>query len=133
MAFKKGQSGNPTGRPKKDGASLKPLLEKHGKAVLQQVINQALEGDIVACRLILDRLYPAIKSAAAVVKVNVGNTLEQTGDNVIAATLGGSIPPDIGSQLITALANQSKLIELTELTERISALEQANEFKSTTN
>jgi len=124
VAYKKGQSGNPSGRPKKDGANLKPLLEKHGKAVLQQVIDQAMEGDIVACRLILDRLYPAIKSAAAVVKIDVGDTLEETGSNVIASTLSGSIPPDIGSQLITALANQSKLIELTELSKRIETLEQ---------
>ncbi len=35
----------------------------------------------------------------------------------------GDTPPDIGAQLITALANQAKLIEITELEARIEALE----------
>ena len=64
MSFQKGQSGNPSGRPKKDTANLKPLLLKHGESVLQKVIDSALEGDLTACKLVLDRLYPAIKSQA---------------------------------------------------------------------
>jgi hypothetical protein len=35
----------------------------------------------------------------------------------------GQIPPDIGSQLITALSNQGKLVELQELTERLDRIE----------
>jgi hypothetical protein len=35
----------------------------------------------------------------------------------------GQIPPDIGSQLITALANQSRIVEIDELTKRIEILE----------
>jgi hypothetical protein len=49
--------------------------------------------------------------------------MAEQGGEIIRATLSGSIPPDIGSQLITALANQSKIIEIEELTQRIIALE----------
>jgi hypothetical protein len=35
----------------------------------------------------------------------------------------GKIPPDIGSQLITALSNQGKLIELQEMAERLQRIE----------
>ena len=38
--------------------------------------------------------------------------------------MAGQIPPDIGSQLITALVNQAKIVEIDELTRRIEALEQ---------
>jgi hypothetical protein len=41
----------------------------------------------------------------------------------------GKIPPDIGSQLITALANQTKIIEIDDLTKRIEVLEQTREHK----
>lgn len=37
--------------------------------------------------------------------------------------MSGKIPPDIGSQLITALSSQGKLIELQEMAERLQRIE----------
>jgi len=124
MAFKKGQSGNPSGRPKKDTANLKPLLAMHGEAVLQKVIDTALEGDLTACKLVLDRLYPAIKTQAMPVSIPVGDSLPETGSNVVTETMNGNVPPDIGASLITALSNQAKLVEFTELSQRLERIEQ---------
>lgn len=124
MTFIKGQSGNPSGRPKQDTANLKPLLAKHGESVLQKVIDAALEGDLTACKLVLDRLYPAIKSQAMPVNIPVGATLPETGNNVVTETMCGNVPPDIGASLITALSNQAKLVEFTELSQRLERIEQ---------
>lgn len=124
MAFTKGKSGNPSGRPKKDTANLKPLLAKHGESVLQKVIDAALEGDLTACKLVLDRLYPAIKSQAMPVNIPVGETLPETGNNIVIETMTGNVPPDIGASLITALSNQAKLVEFTELSQRLERIEQ---------
>jgi len=123
--FEKGVSGNPSGRPKSDTANLKPLLAKHGESVLQKVIDTALSGDLAACKLILDRLYPAIKAQAATVNINATGTLSEQGQEIITSTLNGSVPPDISQMLLNGLANQAKLIETTELIERIEALENA--------
>ena len=122
--FEKGKSGNPSGRPKSDTANLKPLLAKHGKDVLQKVIDAALEGDLTACKLVLDRLYPAIKSQAMPVNIPVGSTLPETGNNIVTETMTGNVPPDIGASLITALSNQAKLVEFTELSQRLERIEQ---------
>ena len=124
MAFTKGKSGNPSGRPKKDTANLKPLLAKHGESVLQKVIDAALEGDLTACKLVLDRLYPAIKPQAMPVNVPVGKTLPETGINIVTETMTGNVAPDIGASLITALSNQAKLVELTELSQQLARVEQ---------
>jgi len=124
MSFKKGQSGNPSGRPKQDTANLKPLLAQHGESVLQKVIDAALEGDLTACKLVLDRLYPAIKSQAMPVNIPVGETLPETGNNIVTETMTGNVPPDIGASLITALSNQAKLVEFTELSLRLERIEQ---------
>jgi len=123
--FEKGKSGNPSGRPKSDTANLKPLLAKHGKDVLQKVVDTALGGDLTACKLILDRLYPTIKAQAATININAKGTLAEQGQEVIASTLSGDIPPDVSQMLLAGLANQAKLIETTELIERIEALEDA--------
>ena len=124
MAFTKGKSGDPSGRPKKDTANLKPLLAKHGESVLKKVIDAALEGDLTACKLVLDRLYPAIKSQAMPVNIPVGETLPETGNNIVTETMTGNVPPDIGASLITALSNQAKLVELTEVSQRLERIEQ---------
>jgi len=91
MTFVKGQSGNPSGRPKADTASLRPLLNQHGADVLQIVFNAAKNGDMVACRLILERLYPAIKPQSLPVTIPMGESLPETGQNVIAETMKGNI------------------------------------------
>ena len=124
MAFTKGKSGNPSGRPKTDTANLKPLLVKHGEPVLQKVIDAALEGDLTACKLVLDRLYPGIKSQAMPVNIPVGATLPETDNSVVTETMSGNVPPDIGASLITALSNQAKLVEFTELSLRLARIEQ---------
>ena len=35
----------------------------------------------------------------------------------------GNVPPDIGASLITALSNQAKLVEFTELSLRLARIE----------
>jgi hypothetical protein len=68
--FKKGQSGNPNGRPKKI-PELRELLanvlgdEKDGKsaaeAILMALRNKAIKGDVRAAELLLDRAYGKAK------------------------------------------------------------------------
>tara|TARA_R110000868_G_scaffold81874_1_gene231605 strand:+ start:3286 stop:3606 length:321 start_codon:yes stop_codon:yes gene_type:complete len=70
--FKKGKSGNPTGRPKKIpeiDILLADILseEKDGmeaaKAVLLSLRNKAIKGDVRAIEVLLDRAYGKAKSS----------------------------------------------------------------------
>lgn len=125
MAFKKGESGNPAGRKPGTtaGAKIRKAIEKDSALILQSVINAAIGGDMTACKMLLDRITPALKPQALPVVIEIGETLPETGGNVINATMDGSIPPDIGSQLITALTNQAKIIEQQEIIERLTRIE----------
>ena len=127
--FKPGQSGNPGGRPKRDTAQLAEKLKTHGASVLQVVVDQALAGEMVACRLILERLYPPIKPSSQPVKFKTSqeDSLSATGQNVINAIAAGNLAPDTGIQIINALSSLAKIIEVDELTRRIEALESKNE------
>ena len=123
--FKAGVSGNPKGRPKnKTAATLlrKSILEDMPE-IIQTLVSQAKNGDTAAAKILLDRCCPALKPQAMAVNLPVNGTLAEQGGEIIRATLSGQIPPDIGAQLISALSNQGKLIELQELTQRIEALE----------
>jgi hypothetical protein len=123
--FKPGQSGNPKGRPKnKTPATLlrKSIIDDMPDIILK-LVEQAKEGDTAAAKILLDRCVPSLKPQAMAINLPVNGTLAEQGGEIIRATLSGNIPPDIGAQLITALANQSKIIEIDELTQRIEALE----------
>ncbi|MGZ8237133.1 MAG: DUF5681 domain-containing protein [Methylobacter sp.] len=123
--FKKGTSGNPKGRPKnKTPATLlrKSIAEAMPEIILT-LIQQAKDGDTAAAKVLLDRVCPALKPQAMPISLPVNGSLTEQGGEIIRATMAGQIPPDIGSQLITALAAQSKIIEIDELTQRIAALE----------
>lgn len=123
--FKKGVSGNPSGRPagKTPGAKIRKAIEAQADSILKSVIDAAVSGDIQACKILLDRITPTLKPQAQPISVPSNDTLTGQGSEIIKGVMGGSIPPDIGSQLLTALAAQSKIIEIDELTKRIEALE----------
>ena len=124
--FKAGISGNPKGRPKdKTPATLlrKSIVDDMPEIILK-LVEQAKNGDTAAAKILLDRCCPILKPQAMAINLPVNGSLAEQGGEIIRATLSGNIPPDIGAQIITALANQGKLIELQELTERIEILEE---------
>ncbi len=125
MRFQKGQTGNPKGRPPVSvtAAKVRKGLADDLPDILTKLIELAKQGDTTAIKLILDRVCPAIKPQALPVNLPIVESLAAQGQEVINATMTGKIPPDIGSQLITALSNQGKLIELQELSDRLTRIE----------
>lgn len=123
--FKPGQSGNPKGREpgKTPAAKLRQSIVKAMPEILAQLVEQAKAGDVAAAKVLLDRVCPPLKPQALPISLPVNGSLTEQGGEIIRATMAGQIPPDIGSQLITALAAQSKIIEIDELTKRIETLE----------
>lgn len=63
--FTKGQSGNPAGRPigsKNKSTQFKELLEEDLPALVSALRNRALDGDMNAMRLLLERLVPKVQT-----------------------------------------------------------------------
>ena len=129
--FQPGVSGNPKGKPKdRTPATLlrKAIIDDMPEIILK-LVEQAKNGDTAAAKILLDRCCPTLKPQAIAINLPVYGSLAEQGAEIIRATMTGQIGPDIGSQLITALSNQGKLIELQELTERLSRLEKMLELR----
>jgi len=122
--FKKGVSGNIKGRESGKTASveLRKTINLESNEIIKVLVEQAKAGDVQAAKVLLDRIVPPLKSQALPVNIPIGESLPETGGNVVNATMSGSIPPDIGAQLIRALTDQSKLVELEEITQRLARL-----------
>ena len=125
MRFEKGKRGNPAGRKPLSitATKVRKNLAEDLPAILAKLVELAKQGDTTAIKLILDRICPTIKPQALPVNLPIVESLAGQGQEVINATMTGKIPPDIGSQLITALSNQGKLIELQELADRLTRIE----------
>jgi Family of unknown function (DUF5681) len=129
--FVKGQSGNEAGRPKgtTTASKIRKDIEEALPDILATVIKAAKGGDITAAKILIDRLCPTLKPVALPINLPVSGGLVEQGNEVIRAILDGEIPPDVGAALITALANQGKLIDLEEVSTRLANIERQLEAR----
>lgn len=128
VAFKKGQSGNPAGRPRRTdtAAALRREICTHADGIVGMLVKRAKDdGDVMAARLLLDRIIAPLKpieAAAAPIPLPHGSALQQ-GDALLRAIAAGALPPGTGATLIQAVASLARVAELRELEARISKLE----------
>ncbi len=124
--FLPGHSGNAGGRPKRESV-LRKQLEEGSDDAITQVINAAAEGDMTACRLILERTVPVRKASYEAVAFEMDDSsLADAAKSVLRAVAAGVLSPDVGAMLITAVNNTAKIIEVDELERRLAALEDSN-------
>lgn len=126
--FAPGKSGNPGGRVARENKQLREKLQRDGGQVIDVVLAEALKGDMAACRLILDRLVPALKPTAAPVSIDLP---EQAGIAGVArafivAAASGAMPADVAAQMVGAVASLARITEIDELAQRLDALEALN-------
>jgi len=128
MAFEKGRSGNPRGRPpgRPDRrAQWREALEKHGDALVAKAVELALNGDSQALKLCIDRAIPAYRPTAEPVRFEIeGDTLTAKAESILAAVSEGSIDPQTGRALIDAIGSLVKVQEIDEIQRRLDALEE---------
>ncbi|NEV64130.1 DUF5681 domain-containing protein [Thiorhodococcus minor] len=127
MAFKKGQSGNPKGRPKGIvcQAKLRAAILKDIPDIIETLVKAAKDGDTQAAKLLMDRSIPAIKPTSEPTTFKMGETLAESGQAILEAVATGKMSTDQGTALMQALAGLARVTEVTELEQRIAALEQA--------
>ena len=125
--FAKGQTGNPGGRPG-NLAKLRAKLTAGSDEVASVVLDAAKAGDMQACRLILERIVPALKPIAEPVAFALDDTdLPSTARSIMRAIADGTLPGDQGKVLLDAVLGMSRVIEVADLERRLKALEASME------
>lgn len=124
-----GQSGNPKGRPigsRNKKNVIAEEFEKDGSAVARVVMNAALEGDMQAANMVLQRLSPPLRARAEKVtfELSPDAPLHQQANQVLASVAEGAIDPETGKLLIDCIQSVAGIRAVDELEKRLIALEE---------
>ena len=88
MAFQKGKSGNPGGRPK-EVAEVRELAKKHGPAAIERLVtlmdSENERTAVAACQALLDRGYGKPHAS-----IEHSGNLAVTYDDVVTRMMNGS-------------------------------------------
>ena len=128
--FAKGHSGNPAGKPPgcrhKATRAAEALLAGEAGALTRKAIETALQGDVAALRLCLERLLPPRKDRP--IEVDLPALKRPSDITAAMATLAravgeGQLTPSEAQAVASLLEGHRKAIETEELEARIVALE----------
>jgi len=128
--FKRGQSGNPGGRPKgslnKATLASQALLDGEAEVLTRKVVELAKAGNPMALRLCLERVLPPRKDRPinfTLPKIKGAEDLAKALGAILEAVANGEITPGEGQALTDILAAYRKVLETADLEARVSALE----------
>jgi hypothetical protein len=134
MKFSKGQSGNPSGRPKNTGHRqllFSELVTPHRKEIVSKCIGMALEGNEAMLRVLLERLLPTIPKDDPVPfdlpEGNIdGNSLPSVTLDVLRKIESQELTPSQAESLLKAIASHRDNFLVKELCENLHIIKENN-------
>lgn len=126
--FTRGKSGNPAGKPKGTTdwrSKLRKQIEDAAPDLIDRLIAEAEGGDVSAIKLLLDKVLPNIKPQSLPVNIEI-TAGDEAGraEAVLSAMMQGQLSPDQGTELIAAIRALCQIKEVSDLEQRITALEE---------
>ena len=124
--FSKGNAGRPSGALNKATVAAQMLLDGESEALTRKAVELALEGNVAALKLCIERLVPPRKERAVTVdlpEITGVESLPEMTAALLRAVASGELTAGEASALSSLVANHGKALELVELEKRIAALE----------
>ena len=120
--------GRPKGVKNKKKLAIESLLEGQAEALTQTAISKALEGDGLALRLCVERISPAPKDKSVsfpLPDMNDAMDASKAASSVLTAVSEGELTPIEATRVMGLIDSYRRTLELTEIEERLQALENA--------
>ena len=126
--FAPGNAGRPRGSRNKTSILAEQLLEAGVDAVAKSVVAAAKRGNMVAAKIVLDRLVPPRRGRPVQFDLPPASDTAGLVSAFAALTAGvssGQLSPEEASAVAAVLEAQRKAIEMHDLSVRVTALEAA--------
>ncbi|MCP3680045.1 MAG: hypothetical protein GY782_07215 [Gammaproteobacteria bacterium] len=93
--------------------------------ILDRAVNPEDQNSAMLLKTLLDKGWASAKSSMENQKFSLDRTkpLDDQASQILVSVSEGEIPPDVGVMMINAITNMLKIKEVTDLEERIKALE----------
>ncbi len=132
--FPAGLSGNPGGRPKVI-AEVRDLARQHTRKAIQTLVTVMQSGEsdsarVAAANALLDRGFGRPRTDQPVTLDEMEGALANQGRAVLSAMASGRLTPSEAATLMQALAAQGRIVEIEDLAQRLTALEEATQGRS---
>jgi hypothetical protein len=136
MQFEKGQSGNPAGRQpgSRNRATLmrEALLDGEAETLVRTAVKRALEGDGVALRICLDRIWPRLRPceepvAFEVPRINAVGDLLPALSAIAGAVAAGELTAEQAGHLSRLVDSWTEAVQVVDFDARLRKLEEAQE------
>lgn len=128
--WKPGESGNPAGRKPGSGevAQIRAAIAARVPELLTALMAKALDGDVGAARLLLERAVAPLKAAeqTQALMLPEGSLTEQ-GRAVLASVASGELAPGQGATLLGAIGTLARVVEIDDLAARVAELEKKHD------
>jgi hypothetical protein len=137
--FKKGESGNPHGRPPGSRNRIAILADqifdeklfgddKKAEALVSKAIAMAESGDTACMRLCFERIAPARKDRPvnfALPKMTEAKDAVNASAAIVAAVANGDLTPSEASELCKVVDSYARTLQTVEFEDRLLKLEKA--------
>jgi len=127
--FSAGNSGRPKGSRNKATIAIENLLQGQAEALTQTAVTKALAGDSDALKLCMERIAPAPKDqpvSFSLPQMNNALDASEAAGSVLKAVSNGELTPIEATRVMGLIDSYRRTLELTEIEERLQALESAN-------
>ena len=127
--FSDGNAGRPKGSRNKATVAIEGLLEGQAEALTQTAISKALGGDSIALRLCMDRIAPPMKDKPVVFplpRMHGAMDASEAAGSVLNAVGDGTLTPIEGTRVMGLIDSYRRTLELTDIEQRLQALEVGN-------
>jgi hypothetical protein len=124
--FEKGNPGRPKGSRNKATLAAEAILDGEAEALTRKAIELALDGDLQALRICLDRLLPPRRERPvrfSLPPINAGADASQATAALVSAVAQGELSPGEAASLVQMVEAHTRVLFVSELEQRLTKLE----------